>query len=75
MQRWNTVVPRELPDFDLLFFNGNTGRLHHLETIRAFTWKVEKTLDGVLLKWQENEQHGELLLTKDWVLHEAQPLD
>ena len=75
LQRWNTVVPRELPDFDLLFFNGDTGRLHHLETIRAFTWKVEKTLDGVLLKWQENEQRGELLLTKDWVLHEAQPLD
>ena len=75
LQRWNTVVPRELPDFDLLFFNGNTGRLHYLETIRAFTWKVEKTLDGVLLKWQENEQRGELFLTKDRVLHEAQPLD
>ncbi len=75
LQRWNTVVPRELPDFDLLFFNGDTGRLHYLETIRAFTWKGEKVPDGVLLKWQENDQSGELLLTEDQVLHEARPLD
>ncbi len=74
LQRWNTVVPRELPDFDLLFFNGETGQLHHLEAIKAFSWKVEETMDGVLLKWQENEQPGELLLTEDQLLHHARLL-
>lgn len=75
LQRWNTVIPRELPDFDLLFFNGNTGQLHYLETIKAFTWKVNETPSGVRLAWQENKQHGELLLTEDQVLHETRPLD
>ena len=75
LQRWNTVVPRELPDFDLLFFNGDRGQLHYLETIRAFTWQAEQTPSGVRLTWQEDEQPGELLLTEDHVLHEARPLD
>ncbi len=75
LQRWNTTVPRELPDFDLLFFNGETRQLHHLRTIKAFSWKAEKTPDGVLLKWEESEQPGELLLTEQQVLHEARPLD
>ncbi len=75
LQRWNSVVPRELPDFDLLFFNGNTGKLHYLETIRAFTWRVEDTLEGIRLGWQENDQSGELLLTEDQVLHNARVLE
>lgn len=75
LQRWNTVVPRELPDFDLLFFNGETGQLHYLDTIKAFSWKVEETRSGICLKWQENEQQGELRLTENQVLHEAPLLE
>lgn len=71
LQRWNTVVPRELPDFDLLFLNDKTGQLHYLDTIKAFTWKVEETTSGVCLKWQENEQQGEVNLTEEQVQHDA----
>jgi hypothetical protein len=69
LQRWNTVVPRELPDFDLLFFNGDTGQLHYIDTIKAFAWRVEDTLEGIRLAWQENEQQGEVRLTETQVFN------
>lgn len=75
LQRWNTVVPRELPDFDLLFFDSETGQLHYLDTIKAFSWKVEKTREGLLLEWQENEQSGELLLTEGQVRNDTRTLE
>ena len=69
LQRWNTVVPRELPDFDLLFFNGETGQLYYLETVKAFGWKVNEAPEGLRLVWEENEQLGELLITEDQLRH------
>ena len=75
LQKWNTTVPKELPDFDLLFFNGETGQLHYLDTIKAFTWKAEETPQGVILRWQENDENGMITLTEDHVLHDARLLD
>lgn len=75
LQKWNTTVPKELPDFDLLFFNGETGRLHHLKTIKATDWQVEETPEAVTLRWPEGDQSGTLTLTEDLVLPDAQPLD
>ncbi len=74
LQRWNTVVPRELPDFDLLFFNNETGQLYYLDTIKAFGWQTEKTARGICLKWQENEQPGEMLLTEESLQHNGRLL-
>ena len=75
LQKWNTVIPKELPDFDLLFFNGETQQLHYLDTIKAFVWQVEETDKKVVLRWQENEEKGTLTLTEDQVLHDARLLD
>lgn len=75
LQKWNTVVPKELPDFDLLFLNGTTRQLHQLDTIKAFTWHVEDTPEGVKLYWKENDQEGHLTLTEDQVLHDTRLLD
>ena len=75
LQKWNTTVPKELPNFDLLFFHGETGQLHYLETIKAADWQVEETPKAIMLRWQEGNQNGTLTLTEDLVLHDAQPLD
>ena len=75
LQKWNTLIPKELPDFDLVFFNGQTGTLHHLDTIRAFTWKVEETVKGVTLRWSGEQQQGQLAITEELLLHEARPVE
>ena len=75
LQKWNTLIPKELPNFDLVFFNGQTGTLHYLDTIRAFTWKVEETVKGVTLKWSGEEQQGQLAITEELLLHEARPVE
>ena len=75
LQKWNTVIPKELPDFDLLFFNGETRQLHYLGTIKAFTWQAEKSDAGVVLHWEENDEKGTRTLTEDQVLHDARLLD
>lgn len=75
LQKWNTVVPKELPDFDLLFFNGETAQLHYLDTIKAFAWEVAEIPEGIVLRWQENDEQGEVVLTEDYVLHDARLLD
>lgn len=75
LQKWNTVVPKELPDFDLLFFSGTTRQLYYLKTIKAFTWHAAETPEGVTLQWEENGQGGQIMLTEDHVLHDTQLLD
>lgn len=70
LQKWNTVVPKELPDFDLLFFNGQTGELRYLETIKAFGWQAETSPQEVTLRWQDDRSRGTLRLTEDQVLHD-----
>ena len=75
LQKWNTLIPKELPNFDLVFFNGQTGTLHYLDTIRAFTWKVEETVKGVTLRWSGEEQQGQLAITEELLLHEARPVE
>ena len=75
LQKWNTVLPKELPDFDLLFFNGETQQLHYLDTIKAFSWRVEETNETVALRWGENDEQGTLTLTEDHVLRDARLLD
>ena len=75
LQKWNTVIPKELPDFDVLFFNAETKQLHYLDTIKAFTWRIEETTEGINLHWEESDEKGTLILTEDQVLHDARLLD
>lgn len=75
LQKWNTIVPRELPNFDLLFFDGQTGELRYLKTIRAFTWRAEETIKGITLHWRDEQASGSIDLTEDQVRRDARVLD
>lgn len=74
LQRWNTTVPKELPDFDLVFLHGKTDDLQKIATIKAFSWNAEaKDEDMVALKWFTGTQGGEIeIRRKDLIPH--QPL-
>ncbi len=75
LQKWNTLVPKELPNFDLLFFDGKTGDLRYVATIRGSDWRVEDTAKGVLLHWKDGEQDESLTLTEAQVQHDAPILE
>jgi len=69
LQRFNTVIPKELPDFDLVFFNPKTGQLKYVETIKSFSWNIEETGRGIIVTWQDGEEQYELRLTQERLLH------
>lgn len=62
LQKWNTLTPKQLPDFDLVFLNAKTGTLHPLKTIKSFTWKVEQEADKVILWFDEKKEEGKLII-------------
>ncbi|MFP4092434.1 MAG: hypothetical protein ACLFUB_12305 [Cyclobacteriaceae bacterium] len=62
LQKWNTVAPKQLPDFDLVFLNAKTGTLHHLKTVKAFSWKVEQEADKIILWFDEKKEEGKLII-------------
>ncbi|WPP48502.1 hypothetical protein [Catalinimonas niigatensis] len=62
LQKWNTLIPKQLPDFDLMFLNAKTGTLHHIKTIKSFSWKVEQETDKVILWFDEKKEEGKLII-------------
>lgn len=62
LQKWNTVAPKQLPDFDLVFLNAKTGTLHHLKTIKSFGWRVEQEADKIILWFDEKKEEGKLII-------------
>lgn len=62
LQKWNTLTPKQLPDFDLVFLNAKTGTIHHLKTIKSFTWKVEQEADKIILWFDEKKEEGKLII-------------
>lgn len=69
LQKFNTVIPRELPDFDLVFLNLKTGQLKYIETIKSFSWRVEEQGRGVIISWQDGKEPFELRLTQEQLMH------
>ncbi|MGB3588570.1 MAG: hypothetical protein WBA23_18630 [Tunicatimonas sp.] len=69
LQKFNTVIPKELPDFDLVFLNLKTGQLKYVETIKSFSWNVEESGRGIVVSWQDGEEQHELRLTQERLLH------
>lgn len=63
LQKWNTTVPKELPDFDLVFLDGETGVIKKISTIKAFTWNVQMlNEDTVQLKWITGTEGGAIAI-------------
>lgn len=62
LQKWHDITDKQVPDFDLVFLNAKTGTLHHLETIRSFSWKVEQEKDKIILWLDEKKEEGKLII-------------
>jgi hypothetical protein len=62
LQKWNDMTNQQLPDFDLVFLNAKTGTLHHLKTIKSFSWKVEQEKDKIILWFDEKKEEGKLII-------------
>lgn len=76
LQRWNTTIPKDLPDFDLVFLHGQTGEVQTLQTIKAFTWNAEAVdEDTVLLKWFTGTQGGQIEIHKKDVVQSSLAAD
>ncbi|MEQ9441280.1 MAG: hypothetical protein RIG62_19710 [Cyclobacteriaceae bacterium] len=69
LQKFNTIIPKELPDFDLVFLNLKTGQLKYIETIKSFSWRVEELGRGIIITWQDGKEPFELRLTQEQLLH------
>lgn len=65
LQQWNTTNVKEIPDFQLVYFEGGTGRLKDIARIKSFSWNVcEETEDQVTIKWFTGTEGGEVVVRK-----------
>ncbi len=62
LQKWHDATNKQLPDFDLVFLNAKTGTLHHLKTIKSFSWKIEQEKDKIILWLDEKKEEGKLII-------------
>ena len=62
LQKWHDVANEQLPDFDLVFLNAKTGTLHHLKTIKSFSWRVEQEKDKIILWFDEKKEEGKMII-------------
>lgn len=74
LQKWNTTVAKDLPDFDLVFLDGKTGDLQRIDTVKAFSWSAEaRDEDTVLVKWIAGSKEGEIKVHRQDLIH-GEPL-
>ena len=62
LQKWHDATNKQLPDFDLVFLNAKTGTLHHLKTIKSFSWKIEQEKDKIILWLDEKKEEGKFII-------------
>ncbi len=74
LQKWNTTVPKDLPNFELMYFNGETGVLQSVAQINAFTWQVVPKDDAVEIAWLTGTESNSLLVTKEKLLEKEKGL-
>lgn len=63
LQEWNTTNVTEVPDFQLVFFNHETGTIKSLQRIKSFSWNlIAEKDDEVIIKWFTGTEGGEVLV-------------
>lgn len=61
LEKWNSQDPKEMPDFDICFYDPDTDSLRSLTKIKSFDWHVSEKNDQELsLKWFDGTQGGEI---------------
>lgn len=63
LQQWNTTNVKDVPDFQLVFFNNETGTIKSLHQIKSFSWNlVTDKEDEVVIKWFTGTEVGEVIV-------------
>lgn len=63
LQEWNTTNVSEVPDFQLVFFNRETGAIKPLQQIKSFSWNlIAEKDDEVIIKWFTGTEGGEVFV-------------
>ncbi len=61
LQKWNTIEVMQLPDFELVYVDCETGEYKELGTIKSFSWTTPVDEAGeVKLKWFNGTEGGEI---------------
>jgi hypothetical protein len=61
LEKWNTLDPKDLPDFDICLYDPHRDMLKKLTTIKCFDWHVSEKVDNELyFKWFDGTQGGEV---------------
>lgn len=61
LEKWNSVDPKELPDFDICLYNPHEDSLRSLTNIKCFDWHVSDIEENNLsFKWFDGTQGGEV---------------
>ena len=66
LQEWNTTNVKEVPDFQLVHFNSETGKIKSLHQIKSFSWNLNtETEDEISIKWFTGIEGGEVVVKKE----------
>lgn len=69
LQQWNTINVKEIPDFQLVYFDCHAGTLKDITQIKSFSWTVSEEKEGeVTIKWFTGTEGGEVVVTQEAVL-------
>lgn len=61
LEKWNTLDPKEMPDFDICIYDPDQDSLRSLTTIKSFDWHVSDKVENELsFKWFDGTQGGEV---------------
>ena len=66
LQQWNTINVTEIPDFQLVYFDLETGNLKDIARIKSFSWNIsDETDDALTLKWFTGTEGGDVVVRKE----------
>ncbi len=61
LEKWNTLEPKDMPDFDICLYDPDLDSLRPLTTIKCFDWHVSEKVENELsFKWFDGIQGGEV---------------
>lgn len=61
LQKWNTTNVKNVPDFQLVFFNSKTGLVKPLHQIKSFSWNLDtEKEDEITIRWFTGTEVGEV---------------